>query len=94
MLNLHRIIMLVICAYVGTQEITETSEEIRLNLVTFLTSIVSQCAADISPYLSDLIIILQNTIVDPYPEVKKVSFPKVASCCNPGIASCTLLVIS
>ena len=63
------------CMFVGTQDITEPSEEIRLNLVTFLTSIVSRSGADIAPYLSDVIIILQKTIVDPYPEVKKVSFP-------------------
>ena len=54
------------------QEITEPSEEIRLNLVTLLTSIVSISATGIAPYLNDLITILQRTIVDPYPEVKKV----------------------
>ena len=57
----------------GTLEITEPSEEIRLNLVTFLTSIISQSAAAIGPYLNDLVTILQRTLVDPYPEVKKVS---------------------
>lgn len=57
----------------GANEITEPSEEIRLNLVTFLTSIVSRSATGIAPYLNDVIIILQKTIVDPYPEVKKVS---------------------
>ena len=58
----------------GTQEITEPSEELRLSLVTLLTSVVAQSSGRISPYMNDLIIILQRTIVDPYPEVKKVLY--------------------
>lgn len=56
----------------GNQEIVEPSEEIRLKLVTLLTSIVSMSASGMAPYLNDLITILQRTIIDPYPEVKKV----------------------
>lgn len=56
----------------GTQEIVEHSEEIRLSLVALLTSIVTISASGIAPYLSDLITILQRTLIDPYPEVKKV----------------------
>lgn len=50
----------------------EPSEEIRLNLVMLLTSIVTCSGKEIAPYMSDLISILQRTIIDPYPEVKKV----------------------
>lgn len=58
----------------GNQEIVEPSEEIRLKLVTLLTSIVSMSASGMAPYLNDLITILQRTIIDPYPEVKKVGW--------------------
>ena len=64
--------MPVLAARLGTPEITEPSEELRLNYVTYLTFIVGICAAKMAPYLSDMISILQRTLVDPYPEVKKV----------------------
>ncbi len=60
-------------ARLGTQEITEPSEELRLCLVTLLSAIVSRCGVDIGPYLNDMVVILMRTIIDPFPEVKKVS---------------------
>ena len=63
----------VLAAKLGTPEITEPSEELRLKYVTYLSSVVGICAAKMAPYLSDMIAILQRTLVDPYPEVKKVS---------------------
>ena len=65
--------MPVLVARLGTQEITEPSEELRLSLVTLLSSLIELEGTRMAPYLSDLVTILQRTIVDPYPEVKKVS---------------------
>ncbi|KAL5484058.1 hypothetical protein EMCRGX_G020494 [Ephydatia muelleri] len=67
------LIMPVVVARLGTQEITEPSEELRLSLVSFLSSLVERCRAQTIPYLSDITCILQRTLVDPYPEVKKES---------------------
>lgn len=64
--------MPVVVARLGSQEITEPSEELRLSLVSLLTSIVNICKEKMSPYLNDMVLVLQKTIVDPYPEVKKV----------------------
>ena len=60
-------------ARLGRLEITEPSEELRLSLVSLLSAIVARCGVDIGPYLNDMVLILQRTIVDPFPEVKKVS---------------------
>ena len=68
--EVDKTILIVLCA--GTPELTEPSEEIRLSLVTLLTSTVSLCGSGMAPYLTDMVTILQRTIVDPYPEVKKV----------------------
>lgn len=69
--------MPVFAARLGTLEIIEPSEELRLNYVTYLSSVVGICAAKMAPYLSDMISILQRTLVDPYPEVKKVTYADV-----------------
>ena len=66
--------MPVLVARLGTPEITESSEELRLVCVTYLSSILDICIAKVAPYLSDMISILQQTLVDPYPEVKKVGY--------------------
>ena len=57
----------------GQLEITEPSEEIRLQLVGLAVLLVELTRKNIAPYLDDLIRILQRTIVDSYPEVKKTS---------------------
>ena len=66
------LVMPVLAVRLGTPEITEPSEELRLNYVTFLSSVVDICTAKMAPYLTDMISILQRTLVDPSPEVKKV----------------------
>ena len=66
------LVMPIIAARLGTPEIIEPSEELRLKYVAYLSSVVDICAAKMAPYLSDMISILQWTLVDPYPEVKKV----------------------
>lgn len=80
----------VFAARLGAPEIAEPSEELRLTCVTYLTSVVDICAAGMTPYLSDMIAILQRTLVDPYPEVKKVWSQSyvIGKLCN-----CTILVM-
>ena len=65
-------IMPVLVARLGQQEITESSEELRLSMITMLTSFMDHCGAKVPPYLNDVVTILQRTLVDPYHEVKKV----------------------
>lgn len=57
----------------GEREIHEPSEELRLSAVEMLTLTVEVCGKNISPYLNEMINILQRTIVDPFPDVKKES---------------------
>lgn len=57
----------------GQQEITEPSEEIRLMLIEFLSEILEFSGKKLSVYLDDLMRILQRTISDPFPDVKKES---------------------
>ncbi len=74
------LIMPVVVSRLGTQEITEPSEELRLTLVSFLSSLVDLCGAKMAPYLSDMVCVLQRTLTDPYPEVKKVRVVKCYRC--------------
>ena len=67
------LILPVLVSRLGSDEITEPSEEIRLQLLILLDQIIQTCTNEMAPYLDDILIILQHTIVDPYPEVKKVS---------------------
>ncbi|KAM4535899.1 dynein axonemal assembly factor 5 [Fundulus diaphanus] len=57
----------------GDKEILEPSEELRLSAVEMLTLTVELCGKYLAPYLNDTINILQRTIVDPFPDVKKES---------------------
>ena len=57
----------------GQQEILEPSEEIRLQTLNFLHVIINTCAKHIAPFVGEIVKILQQTVVDAYPEVKKVS---------------------
>lgn len=63
----------VLVSRLGSEEVTEPSEELRLQLLLLLSAVVKACAAGMAPYLDDMILILHRTIVDPYPELKKVS---------------------
>ena len=45
----------------------------RLILVCLVTSLVNLSGCGLVPYLHDMVTILRYTLVDPYPEVKKVS---------------------
>uniref|UniRef100_A0A8C5QE17 Dynein axonemal assembly factor 5 n=1 Tax=Leptobrachium leishanense TaxID=445787 RepID=A0A8C5QE17_9ANUR len=57
----------------GNPEIVEPSEELRLALAELLTLLVEVCGKKLVPYLDDMVRILQRTISDPFPEVKKES---------------------
>ena len=57
----------------GQQDITEPSEELRLQLVTFLQTILECSGKKLTIYLDDVLRMLQRTLVDPYADVKKVS---------------------
>lgn len=65
-------LMPVLVARLGQQDITEPSEELRLLMVTMMTSFTDLCGSKMAPYLNDTVTILQRTLVDPYHEVKKV----------------------
>ncbi|XP_059416461.1 dynein axonemal assembly factor 5-like [Carassius carassius] len=57
----------------GGQEILEPAEELRLALMEMLSLLLEVCGRQLAPYLDDMIKILQRTITDPFPEVKKES---------------------
>ncbi|KAM4023908.1 dynein axonemal assembly factor 5 [Anomaloglossus baeobatrachus] len=57
----------------GSPERLEPSEELRLALAELLTLLVEVCGRKLAPYLEEMLRILQRTIVDPFPDVKKES---------------------
>ncbi|KAJ7989332.1 hypothetical protein DPEC_G00303440 [Dallia pectoralis] len=58
----------------GGKEILEPAEELRLSTVEVLTLTVEVCGSrHLAPYLDDMMKILQRTIVDPFPDVKRES---------------------
>lgn len=57
----------------GQQEIVESSEEIRFKLVELFSLLTDKAGPKLPVYLDDSIKVLQRTLVDPYPEVKKES---------------------
>ncbi|XP_078415012.1 dynein axonemal assembly factor 5 isoform X2 [Cetorhinus maximus] len=68
----------------GQQEMTEPAEELRLALLQLLVLTVEVCGRKLASYLEDMVRILQRTIVDPFPEVKKKSCE-----CAAKYAKCT-----
>ncbi|XP_030201479.1 dynein assembly factor 5, axonemal [Gadus morhua] len=57
----------------GGKEIIEPAEELRLSIMELLSLTVEVCGKQLAPYLDDMIKILQVTIVDPCPDVKRES---------------------
>ncbi|XP_040296642.1 dynein assembly factor 5, axonemal [Bufo bufo] len=57
----------------GSPEMAEPSEELRLALTQLLSLLVEVCGRKLGPYLDDMVRILQRTILDPFPDVKKES---------------------
>ena len=70
----------VLVSRLGLEKVPEPSEELRLQLLHLLSSLVEVCSTDMTPYLDDVLLILQHTIVDPYPESKKVRFKHCYLC--------------
>ncbi|XP_063790584.1 dynein axonemal assembly factor 5 isoform X2 [Pseudophryne corroboree] len=57
----------------GNPEIVEPSEELRLALTELLSLLVEVCGKKLGPYLDEMVRILQRTIIDPFPDVKRES---------------------
>ncbi|XP_061701103.1 dynein axonemal assembly factor 5 [Syngnathoides biaculeatus] len=57
----------------GEQELLEPAEELRLSAMQMLTLTVEVCGKQLAPYLNEMINILQRTVVDPFPDVKRES---------------------
>uniref|UniRef100_A0A673BT91 Dynein axonemal assembly factor 5 n=1 Tax=Sphaeramia orbicularis TaxID=375764 RepID=A0A673BT91_9TELE len=57
----------------GEKDIQEPAEELRLSAMQMLTLTVEVCGKQLAPYLNEMINILQRTIADPFPEVKRES---------------------
>ncbi|XP_074552726.1 dynein axonemal assembly factor 5 [Halichoeres trimaculatus] len=57
----------------GEKDIQEPAEELRLSAMEMLTLTLEVCGKHLAPYLNEMINILQRTIVDPFPDVKKES---------------------
>ena len=66
------IVVPVLVARLGQTEIVEPSEEVRLSLMGFVAELIKFCTAGMAPFIGDMVLILQQTLCDPYPEVKKV----------------------
>uniref|UniRef100_A0A3Q1FGH6 Dynein axonemal assembly factor 5 n=1 Tax=Acanthochromis polyacanthus TaxID=80966 RepID=A0A3Q1FGH6_9TELE len=57
----------------GEKEILEPAEELRLSAVEMLTLTVEVCGKNLAPFLSEMIRVLQRSILDPFPDVKRES---------------------
>ncbi|KAK4813740.1 hypothetical protein QYF61_023676 [Mycteria americana] len=58
----------------------EPSEELRLGLVQLLSLLLQRCGACLAPYLTDVIRILQATLLDHYAEVRRESCRCAVAC--------------
>ncbi|XP_070838061.1 dynein axonemal assembly factor 5-like [Chaetodon trifascialis] len=67
----------------GEKEILEPAEELRLSAVEMLTLTLEVCGKHLAPYLNEMMNILQRTIVDPFPDVKRESCK-----CTVNLAKC------
>ncbi|VEN39068.1 unnamed protein product, partial [Callosobruchus maculatus] len=65
----------VIVERIGTVELIEESEEIRLQLVQLLNSIITKYSntVQLKPFLNDCVIILAESVKDKYPAIKELS---------------------
>ncbi|XP_061850373.1 dynein axonemal assembly factor 5 [Colius striatus] len=58
----------------------EPGEELRLGLVQLLSLLLQRCGASMSPYLGDVIRILQTTLLDHYAEIRRESCRCAVAC--------------
>ena len=54
-------------------EIVEPAEEIRLQFVDLLAKVARKGGSDLAPYSEIFVRILTKMLIDPFPEVRKVS---------------------
>ncbi|XP_014681883.1 PREDICTED: dynein assembly factor 5, axonemal-like isoform X2 [Priapulus caudatus] len=54
----------------GNNNITESAEELRLDLVNLLAIVITLCNKAFVVYMDEVVQILQKTIVDPFPDVR------------------------
>ncbi|XP_077411849.1 dynein axonemal assembly factor 5 [Vanacampus margaritifer] len=66
----------------GEKEILEPAEELRLSATEMLTLMVEVCGKQLAPYLNEMINILQRTVVDPFPDVKRESCKCIVNFAN------------
>uniref|UniRef100_A0AAQ6A8Y3 TOG domain-containing protein n=1 Tax=Amphiprion ocellaris TaxID=80972 RepID=A0AAQ6A8Y3_AMPOC len=57
----------------GEKEVLEPAEELRLSAVEMLVLLVEVCGKNLAPFLSEMIRVLQRSILDPFPDVKRES---------------------
>ena len=76
--NMLPYIMPVLLQRLGQQDITEVSEELRFLLVQMIYLLVERCGKSFCVFLDIVVKILQRTIGDSYPEVKKISCKSAA----------------
>jgi dynein assembly factor 5 len=70
--DLLSIIILALRQRIGQKDITEPSEELRLNLYEFVYNLINKSEKNVlSVHIDDLFAILQNSFLDNYAEVKK-----------------------
>ncbi|XP_012284126.1 dynein assembly factor 5, axonemal [Orussus abietinus] len=62
----------------ASQELIESSEEVRLNAVSLLRIIIRNYKNHLSAYMDDVVAILAKTVTDSYPNVKKESCEGIA----------------
>lgn len=62
----------ILVARLGQKDITEETEEIRKQLVGQVAVILDTCPSSAGVYIDELVQILTRTVVDPFPDVKKV----------------------
>lgn len=69
---------------IGSVEIIEESEEIRLQLVQLLQAIIFKYTKteQLKPFLNDIVIILSETVKDKYPAIKETSCKCIVDLAN------------
>lgn len=67
------LLMPVLSTRLGSDEVVETSEEVRFALVELLHVAIRAVPKKFVPVFNEVVLILKKTIVDPFPKIKKES---------------------
>jgi len=65
----------ILVARLGQKDIIEETEEIRKLLLAQVGVVLQMCGEMAGVYIDELVQILARTVVDPFPDVKKVAHP-------------------